>query len=121
VGGILVVNTIDETASVRRALAELLPHRLELRIDDFENRVLAASTRPLAARTLRAAMARDLVLGDAAAARLLLRTRAKRERRRGPPLWGLARISARTATSRDFPPLSLMRAGFRPGSAGGPS
>ncbi len=75
-GGILVVNTIDETAVVGRVLAELLPHRLELRLDGYENRVLAASARPLATRTLRAAVARDAVLGSAAAARLRLRLRA---------------------------------------------
>lgn len=75
-GGILVVNTIDETAAVGRVLAELLPHRLELRIDDYENRVLAASTRPLVARTLRAAVAQNPVLGASEAARLRLRTRA---------------------------------------------
>jgi len=75
-GGILVVNTIDETAAVARELAALLPHRLELRIDGYENRVLAASTRPLAVRALRAAVASDAVLGGPGAARLALRTRA---------------------------------------------
>lgn len=74
-GGILAVNTIDETAAVARALAGLLPHRLELRVDGYDNRVLAASQRPLAARALRAALARDPVLG-ATAPRLALRTRA---------------------------------------------
>ncbi len=82
-GGILVVNTIDETAAVGRVLTELLPHRLELRIADYENRVLAASTRPLAARTLRAAVARDAILGSAAAARLGFRTCAGGRRRTG--------------------------------------
>ncbi len=75
-GGILVVNTIDETAPVARELAALLPHRLELRIEGYENRVLAASTRPLAVRALRAAVASDTVLGGPGAARLALRTRA---------------------------------------------
>jgi spermidine synthase len=75
-GGILVVNTIDETEAVERALAALLPHRLELRIEAYENRVLAASDRPLTARSLRAAILRDPVLGGAPAARVRLRTRS---------------------------------------------
>jgi len=74
-GGILVVNTLDETAEVARVLAGLLPHRLELRVAGYDNRVLAASARPVAARALRAALARDPVLGESAA-RLSLRTRA---------------------------------------------
>jgi spermidine synthase len=75
-GGILVVNTLDETAAVGRALAALLPHRLELRIEGYENRVLAASTRALTARSLRAQIARNPVLGGSGAAQLRLRTRA---------------------------------------------
>lgn len=74
-GGMLAVNTLDETAAVARALAGLLPHRLELRIAGYDNRVLAASAHPLAARALRAALAGDPTFG-AAAARLTLRTRA---------------------------------------------
>lgn len=74
-GGVLVVNTIDETAAVARALAPLLPRRLELRLDGWENRVLAASQRPLDARTLRAALSRSPVLAPAAPA-FSLRTRA---------------------------------------------
>lgn len=74
-GGILVVNTIDETAAVARVLAALLPHRLELRVADYDNRVLAAARRPLPARALRGALARDPVIGPTAG-RLALRTRA---------------------------------------------
>lgn len=74
-GGVLAVNTLDETAPVARALAELLPHRLELRIAGYDNRVLAASARPLEARALRAALARAPLFA-ATAARLQLRTRA---------------------------------------------
>jgi spermidine synthase len=74
-GGILAVNTLDETAAVARALAGLLPHRLELRIAGYDNRVLAASRRRLDARALRAALARDPLLGASAPA-FALRTRA---------------------------------------------
>jgi spermidine synthase len=74
-GGILAVNTLDETAAVARALAGLLPHRIELRIAGYDNRVLAASARPLDARSLRARLAADPVLG-ATASQLALRTRA---------------------------------------------
>jgi len=74
-GGILAVNTLDETAAVARALAGLLPHRLEIRVVGYHNRVLAASARALDARALRAALARDPVLGPSAP-RLSLRTRA---------------------------------------------
>lgn len=73
--GILAVNTLDETAAVARALAALLPHRLELRVAGYDNRVLAASAQRLAARSLRAALARDPLLAPMAA-RLALRTRA---------------------------------------------
>ncbi|HSJ99360.1 MAG TPA: hypothetical protein VLC53_19950, partial [Myxococcota bacterium] len=74
-GGILTVNTLDETAEVAGALAGLLPHRLEIRIAGYDNRVLAACERPFDARALRAALARDPVLGATASA-LALRTRA---------------------------------------------
>lgn len=74
-GGILVVNTLDETAAVARALAGLLAHRLELRVADYDNRILAASRQPLVARALRGALARDPVLGPTAT-RLALRTRS---------------------------------------------
>jgi len=73
--GILAVNTLDETAEVARALSGMLAHRLELRIADYENRVLAAAQRPLDARALRAALARDPLLGPSAPA-FSLRTRA---------------------------------------------
>jgi SAM-dependent methyltransferase len=74
-GGILTVNTLDETAEVAGALAGLLPHRLEIRIAGYDNRVLAACERPFDVRALRAALARDPVLGATASA-LALRTRA---------------------------------------------
>jgi spermidine synthase len=81
-GGILVVNSLDETRPVRRVLARLRPHRLEITLDAWENRVLAASSRPLDARRLRRALARDPVLGGTAAA---LTLRSTGRRRPGAP------------------------------------
>ncbi|MDJ0867984.1 MAG: fused MFS/spermidine synthase [Myxococcota bacterium] len=63
-GGVLVSNALDEAAAVGRALAGLLPQRLELRIDGFDNRVFAASTRPLSARALRSALAAEPAMRD---------------------------------------------------------
>jgi spermidine synthase len=56
-GGVLVSNSIDEARAVRRAMRALRPHVLELRIDDYDNRVFAGSTAALDARALRAAIA----------------------------------------------------------------
>jgi len=56
-GGILVSNAIDEASAVARALRRLLPHALELRFADCDNRIFAASARGLDARRLRRAMA----------------------------------------------------------------
>jgi spermidine synthase len=61
-GGILVSNSIDEAAQVRRTLAVLLPHALELRIDGYDNRVFAASTARLDAHALRRALADEPAL-----------------------------------------------------------
>ena len=72
-GGILVCNAIDEARAASRVLAGLLPHRVVLRYADFDNSVLVASTRPLDARGLRAAIAADPVLGGALG-RVALRT-----------------------------------------------
>jgi spermidine synthase len=61
-GGILVVNTLDETAAVRRVLRGLLAHALAISIDGYENRVLAASQRRMDASGLRREVARERVL-----------------------------------------------------------
>jgi SAM-dependent methyltransferase len=74
-GGVLVANAIDEAPAVARSLALLRPHRLELRVDGYENRVFAASSRPLDARRLRRALVADPVLGESVG-RLRLRTLA---------------------------------------------
>jgi len=81
-GGILVSNTLDETAAVRGALARLRPHGLEIRIDGYDNRVLAASETRLPARALRGALARDAVLGETLG-RLSFRTLALQAGRPG--------------------------------------
>jgi spermidine synthase len=81
-GGILVSNAIDEAPAVARALARLLPHRVELRVDGYDNRVLAASSAPLDARRLRAALAAEPVLAPTLP-RLRLRTLRSRATRRG--------------------------------------
>jgi spermidine synthase len=65
-GGLLVVNTIDETAAVARALAHAgLPPRLELRIEGWSNRVLVAGPNDLDARTLRRRVQQSPVLAPA--------------------------------------------------------
>jgi spermidine synthase len=58
-GGVLVSNSIDEAPTVLRAMRALRPHVLELRIDGYDNRVFAGSTRPLGARVLRASIAAE--------------------------------------------------------------
>ena len=56
-GGILVSNSIDEAPAVLRVMRTLRPHVLELRVDGYDNRIFAGSTRRLDARALRAALA----------------------------------------------------------------
>jgi spermidine synthase len=76
-GGVLVANSLDEAAAVLGRLTALLPHCIELRIEGFDNRIVAASDRALDARRLRRALARDPVLA-ATLPRLRLRTAAQR-------------------------------------------
>lgn len=61
-GGLLVVNTIDETAAVARVLRGLLPTTLCISVHDYDNRILVAGPRGLDARALRAAIAAEPVL-----------------------------------------------------------
>jgi spermidine synthase len=63
-GGLLVVNTIDETAAVARALAGF-PARVEVRIEGWSNRVLVAGPNDLDARTLRRRVQQSPVLAPA--------------------------------------------------------
>lgn len=55
-GGVLVSNTLDESPDVARVLRRLFPSVLATGIEDFDNRVLVASRRPLSGRALRAAV-----------------------------------------------------------------
>jgi spermidine synthase len=55
-GGLLVANSIDESAAVARGLA-IFPSRVELRVAGWDNRVLVAGPSGLDARSLRAAVA----------------------------------------------------------------
>lgn len=65
-GGLLVVNTIDETAAVAHALVRAgCRPRLELRIAGWDNRVLVASSRALDAGTLRQRVRQSPVLAPA--------------------------------------------------------
>jgi spermidine synthase len=61
-GGVLVVNTIDETPAAARELRRLLPSGLAIRLADFDNRVLVGSREPISARRLRAALHRHPLL-----------------------------------------------------------
>jgi len=61
-GGVLVSNSIDEARAVRRALHALYGGAIELRVQGYDNRIFAASTRTLAPRALRAAIGADPTL-----------------------------------------------------------
>jgi spermidine synthase len=72
-GGVLVTNTLDDAPHSRRVLRALLGPVTALSVSGYDNRILAAGARGLCARSLRAAIARDLVLADTLPA-LTLRT-----------------------------------------------
>ncbi len=72
-GGLLVSNTIDESAHVARALHRRFPALLSVEVEDFDNRVLVAGTSRLEARALRAAVRAEPVLA-ATLPRLRFRT-----------------------------------------------
>ncbi len=61
-GGLLVINSIDETVEVARTLGELLPRTLCIGVEGYDNRVLIGGPRDLDARALRAAAASQPVL-----------------------------------------------------------
>ncbi len=75
-GGVLVSNSLDEATGVARVLGRLRPHRLELRVRDYDNRVFAASERSLSAPALRRSLAADARLRDTLPA-LRIRTLAE--------------------------------------------
>jgi spermidine synthase len=55
-GGLLVSNTIDETAEVARVLRGSFPSLLRIDVDGYDNRVLVAGPRGLSGRALRSAV-----------------------------------------------------------------
>jgi spermidine synthase len=61
-GGLLVVNTIDETSEVVHCMRDLLPRTLCIGVEGYDNRVLIGGPRGLDARALRAAVASQPVL-----------------------------------------------------------
>jgi spermidine synthase len=61
-GGILVSNTIDEARLVASSLSTSFRSVLRIDVEDYDNRVFAASDAPLDARTLRARVASSPVL-----------------------------------------------------------
>jgi spermidine synthase len=61
-GGILVSNTIDESAEVAAEMRRLHPATLAVDIEDFDNRIVVGGPSVINGRMLRAAVARDPVL-----------------------------------------------------------
>ena len=79
-GGLLAVNTLDEAPRVGRSLAAAHPSVVEIRIEDFDNRILVGGPAGLGARALRAAIGASEVLRDTLP-RLALRTLSSRRGR----------------------------------------
>lgn len=71
--GVLVSNALDEAPRVARALQRLLPNVVQIGVAGYDNRITAASRRPLTARGLRRALVADPIL-SASAPRLRLRS-----------------------------------------------
>jgi spermidine synthase len=61
-GGILVSNTIDETAAVAAELRRLFPALLGIDVEDYDNRVVVGGPAVISGRMLRTAVAHDRVL-----------------------------------------------------------
>jgi len=55
-GGLLVANTLDETAAVAGVMRSLAPALLRIDVDGFDNRILTAGPRGLNGRALRSAV-----------------------------------------------------------------
>lgn len=65
--GLLVSNTLGEARKVGAHLRRLFPALLRIDVEEYENRIHVAGPESLDARTLRAAVARDPVLGESVA------------------------------------------------------
>jgi spermidine synthase len=63
-GGLLVVNSIDETREVARALRPLFPALLRVELAEFDNRILVAGPRGLSGSALRQAASASAVLRE---------------------------------------------------------
>jgi len=61
-GGILVSNTIEETAAVAAEMRRLFPATLGIEIEQYDNRVVVGGPSVISGRLLRAAVAHDRVL-----------------------------------------------------------
>jgi spermidine synthase len=79
-GGVVVCNTLDESAQVRAALGARFRRIVQVGVVGYDNRILAATDRPLDAARLRAAVAADAVLAPSLSA---LRFRSLTPARRG--------------------------------------
>jgi spermidine synthase len=77
-GGIVVCNTLDESAEVRAALATRFARIVRVEIDDYDNRIFVASDGSLSAAALRDAAAADPVLGPSLRALSFRRVRPPR-------------------------------------------
>jgi spermidine synthase len=65
-GGILVSNTIDETAAVRRAMRSRFPSTLRISVEDFDNQIVVGARFPLSGQGLRSAVRANAVLAPTA-------------------------------------------------------
>ena len=63
-GGILVSNTLDETAAVATEMRRLFPATLGVEIEEYDNRVVVGGPSVISGRLLRAAVAHDRVLSS---------------------------------------------------------
>ncbi len=63
-GGLLVANTIDETAGVARTMREHFPGLLCIGVEDYDNRILVGGPRGLSGRALRSAVAAHPILRE---------------------------------------------------------
>jgi spermidine synthase len=61
-GGILVSNTIDETAAVAAEMRRLFPTTLGIEIEEYDNRIVVGGPSVISGRLLRGAVANDRLL-----------------------------------------------------------
>lgn len=78
-GGLLVSNTLDEHARVAAVMRESFARLVEIRVEDYDNRVLVAGGEGLSGQALRQAVAASSVLRGSRDV-LSFRTREPRER-----------------------------------------